>query len=513
MAKETNDIVKMVDIVKDFGNLKANNGISLTLHKGEILALLGENGAGKSTLMRILSGLLEPTSGAIYIRGQKVDIKNATTAKNLGIGMVHQHFMLAHSFTVLENIILGQEVTKGPVLDFKKARQKVSDLAKRYGLPIDPDAKIENITVAQQQRVEILKVLYRGADILIFDEPTAVLTPQEIDEFMKILKGLAAEGKSIILITHKLQEIKAVADQVTVIRNGKSVGTFDVAKVDDEKLAELMVGHYVEMNLTKPKPHLGASLLNLQHLKVKENRGNLAVKDLSFEVHAGEILGVAGIDGNGQDELVEALTGLRHVESGKVIIKGQDMTNQKVRRITETGVSSIPADRQKYGLILQLSLAENLALQTYYREPFSHHGIINFKHIHDYARNLIKKFDIKTTSENLPAGELSGGNQQKVIIARELDRGSDLIIAFQPTRGLDVGAIEYVHKQLLDQRAQGKAILLISYELDEIMQLSDRILVLHDGQKSGEVKPETTSRTELGLLMTGAKQKEGAKVD
>lgn len=512
MTKEKETVVKMVDIIKDFDGFKANNGISLTLQKGEILALLGENGAGKSTLMRILSGLLEPTAGEIYIRGKKTQIKDATAAKDLGIGMVHQHFMLANSFTVLENIMLGHEITKGPVLNFKEAKKRIMNLSRRYGLAIDPDAKVENITVAQQQRVEILKVLYRGADILIFDEPTAVLTPQEIKDFMQILKGLAAEGKSIILITHKLQEIKAVADKVTVIRNGKSVGTFVVSQVDDEKLAELMVGHYVQMKLSKPAAKIGPNILNVRHLWVKENRGTMAVKDLSFDIHAGEILGVAGIDGNGQDELVEALTGLRHVNGGAVLIRGKDMTNQPVRKITERGVSSIPADRQKYGLILQMSLADNLALQTYYQAPFSKHGIINFKQINQHAQDLIKQFDIRTPSENLLAGDLSGGNQQKVIIARELTRNSDLIIAFQPTRGLDVGAIEYVHKQLLRQRAQGKAILLISYELDEILQLSDRILVLHNGQKSGEVRPETTNETELGLLMTGVnKNKEGTK--
>ncbi|KRL90170.1 ABC transporter ATP-binding protein [Lactobacillus kalixensis] len=504
----TEKIIEMKHIVKDFNGFKANNDINLSLNKGEILALLGENGAGKSTLMSILSGLLQPTSGEIKVNGKSVAIKDATAAKNLRIGMVHQHFMLAHSFTVLENIILGHETTRGPVLDLKTAKEQVMKLSEHYGLAIDPNAKVSDISVAQQQRVEILKVLYRGADILIFDEPTAVLTPQEITEFIKILKNLAKEGKSIILITHKLEEIKAVADRVTVIRAGQDVGTFDVDQVSDEKLAELMVGHHVQMNLHKPKVKVGKTILNVQDLKVKEKRGNLVVKGLSFQIKAGEILGIAGIDGNGQDELVEAITGLRKVDAGAVLIKNQDMTNQPVRKITEMGVSSIPADRQKFGLILQLSLADNLALQTYYKEPFSKHGIMNFKNIHQHAKKLIKKFDIRTTDENLATGELSGGNQQKVIIARELDRNSDLIIAFQPTRGLDVGAIEYIHKQLLKEREAGKAILLISYELDEIMQLSDRILVLHDGKESGEVTPETTNETELGLLMTGIK-KEG----
>lgn len=502
----------MRHIVKKFGDFKANDDINLTLHQGEILALLGENGAGKSTLMRILSGLLEPTSGEIFVKGKKVEINSPTKAKELGIGMVHQHFMLMESFTVLENIILGHEPTNGIALDIKKAREQILKLSEKYGLAIDPDAQISNITVAQQQRVEILKVLYRGADILIFDEPTAVLTPQEITEFIQIIKNLAKEGKSIILITHKLSEIKAVADQVTIIRRGRDVGTFEVANVDDNRLAELMVGHHVNMKLNKKSVKLGREILKVENLKVKNTRGSFAVKKLSLNIHGGEILGLAGIDGNGQDELVEAITGLRHVNSGKVIINNQNMTNKKVRQITEAGVAHIPADRQKYGLILNLPLAENLVLQTYYKQPYSKHGIINHQAIYEHAEELIKKYDIRTTSAELPASDLSGGNQQKAIIARELDRNSDLIIAFQPTRGLDVGAIEYIHKQLLAERDAGKAVLLVSYELDEIMQLSDRIAVLHDGKISGEVKPEDTNDTELGLLMTGIK-KEGAVND
>lgn len=509
---EQKTIIEMNHIVKDFNGFKANNDINLKLAQGEILALLGENGAGKSTLMSILSGLLEPTSGEIKVNGKPVKIANPTIAKELGIGMVHQHFMLAHSFTVLENIILGHETTKGPILDIKKAREKVLALSQRYHLAINPDEKVANITVAQQQRVEILKVLYRGANILIFDEPTAVLTPQEITEFMHILNGLAHEGKSIILITHKLKEIKQVADEVTIIRAGKDVGTYQVKEISNQRMAELMVGHAVQMKLTKKAEHLGSNVLQVKDLQVKESRGSLVVKGLSFSIRAGEILGVAGIDGNGQDELVEAITGLRHVDQGSVIIKGQDMTNKPTRKITEQGVASIPADRQKYGLILQMSVADNLVLQSYYHQPFSHHGIINFAAIKKHAQAAIKKFDIRTPNSNLAAGELSGGNQQKVIIARELERDSDLIIAFQPTRGLDVGAIEYIHKQLLKERAAGKAILLVSYELSEIMQLSDRILVLHNGQKSGVVKPHETNETELGLLMTGVK-KEGTKLD
>lgn len=512
MTTEKTNAIEMRHIVKKFGDFKANDDINLTLHQGEILALLGENGAGKSTLMRILSGLLEPTSGEIFVKGKKVEINSPTKAKELGIGMVHQHFMLMESFTVLENIILGHEPTNGITLDIKKAREQILKLSEKYGLAIDPDAQISNITVAQQQRVEILKVLYRGADILIFDEPTAVLTPQEITEFIQIIKNLAKEGKSIILITHKLSEIKAVADQVTIIRRGRDVGTFEVANVDDNRLAELMVGHHVNMKLNKKSVKLGREILKVENLKVKNNHGSFAVKKLSLNIHGGEILGLAGIDGNGQDELVEAITGLRHVNGGKVIINGQNMTNKKVRQITEAGVAHIPADRQKYGLILNLPLAENLVLQTYYKQPYSKHGIINHQAIYEHAEELIKKYDIRTTSAELPASDLSGGNQQKAIIARELDRDSDLIIAFQPTRGLDVGAIEYIHKQLLAERDAGKAVLLVSYELDEIMQLSDRIAVLHDGKISGEVKPEDTNDTELGLLMTGIK-KEGAVND
>lgn len=508
------NIIEMRHIVKNFNGFKANNDINLTLHKGEILALLGENGAGKSTLMSILSGLLEPTSGEIFVHGKKVNISSPNIANKLGIGMVHQHFMLADAFTVLENIILGDEPTKGLTINFKKAKKEIIALSKKYGLAIDPDTRVKNITVAQQQRVEILKVLYRGADILIFDEPTAVLTPQEITEFIKIIKNLAHEGKSIILITHKLKEIRVAADRVTVIRHGKSIGTVPVAGTTDEKLAEMMVGRYVNFNLDKKAITAGKTILSVKNLEVKEDRNTLAVKGLSFNVHSGEILGIAGIDGNGQDELVEALTGLRHVEHGSFLINGKNLTNQKVRRITQSGVSHVPADRQKYGLILQLSLADNIALQTYYKKPFSHNGIINQNIIATHAKTLIKKYDIRTTSEQLKAGELSGGNQQKVIIARELDRNSDLIIVFQPTRGLDVGAIEYIHQQLLDQRDAGKAVLLVSYELDEIMQLSDRILVLHDGQNAGEVLPENTNEKELGLLMTGINPKKaGEKID
>lgn len=508
MEKIQPNVIEMRHIVKDFNGFKANDDINLSLRKGEILALLGENGAGKSTLMSILSGLLMPTSGDILVNGKKVEITGPNVAKKLKIGMVHQHFMLAKAFTVLENIILGFEKTKGLNLDFKTAKKEISALSKRYGLAVDLDEKVANITVAQQQRVEILKVLYRGADVLIFDEPTAVLTPQEITEFIKIMKNLRAEGKSIILITHKLKEIKQSADRVTVIRHGKSIGTVDTKEASDEELAEMMVGRHVNFNLLKKQTDVGQAVLKVSDLHVNEDRQAEAVKGLSFTVHAGEIVGIAGIDGNGQDELVEALTGLRQVKSGQIVINDQDMTNKTPRQITENGVSHVPSDRQKFGLILPWSLADNLALQTYYKKPFAKAGIINYQLIKEHAKKLIKKFDIRTTDENLKAGELSGGNQQKAIIARELDRNSNLIIVFQPTRGLDVGAIEFIHEQLLAQRACGKAVLLVSYELDEIMQLSDRILVLHDGKISGEVDPAKTDEQELGLLMTGSKKGE-----
>lgn len=504
MDNTVDNVIEMRHIVKQFGNFRANDDINLTLKKGEILALLGENGAGKSTLMNILSGLLQPTSGDIYVNGKKVIIKDPNTAKRLKIGMVHQHFMLAESFSVLENIILGNEITKGCFIDFKKEKEKIIELSKQYGLAVNLGAKISQTTVSQQQRIEILKVLYRGADILIFDEPTAVLTPQEITEFIKVIKGLVHEGKSIIFITHKLKEIKEACDRVTVIRRGKSIGTIDTSATTDQQLADMMVGRKVNLNVTKPSSNIGDTILDVENLVVKDSRGVQIVKKLSLQVHRGEILGLAGIDGNGQDELVEALTGLRHVESGCIRIKGHDSTNQPVRKITQCGVAHVPADRQKYGLILSMSLADNLALQTYYEKPLSKHGFLQKNEMIKKAERLVNGFDIRAANLMIPAGDLSGGNQQKAIIARELDRNADLIIVFQPTRGLDVGAIEYIHEQLLKQREAGKAVLLVSYELDEILKLSDRIAVIHNGQISGTVLPADTNERELGLLMTGA---------
>lgn len=504
-------VIEMRKITKDFSGFKANDQIDLKVKPGEIHALLGENGAGKSTLMNILSGLLAPTSGEILMNGEPVSIDNPTIANQLGIGMVHQHFMLVDAFTVTENIILGTEPSTGGVINRKQAQKEIQELSDRYGLAVDPTANVSDISVGMQQRAEILKILYRGAKVLIFDEPTAVLTPQEIDELIEIMKGLVAEGKSIILITHKLAEIKQAADRCTVIRRGKSIGTVEVADASSEELATMMVGHSVTFKIPKAPAQIGAPVLNVKQLEVKESRGIPAVKGIDFTVHAGEILGVAGIDGNGQTELIEALTGLRKVSSGSIEIEGHDLTNAPVRKITETGVSHVPEDRHKYGLVLQMSLAENLSLQTYYHQPLSHHGILDYKQIRKHALRLIKTYDIRTTNEQLKAGELSGGNQQKAIIARELDRDAKLIIVSQPTRGLDVGAIEYIHRQLIDQRDKGKAVLLVSFELDEIMNLSDRIIVLHDGKIAGEVRPETTTEQELGLLMAGSSKQAAAQ--
>ncbi|KAF1304358.1 ABC transporter ATP-binding protein [Candidatus Enterococcus willemsii] len=503
MAEE-NFVIEMRNITKSFGTFKANDQINLQIRKGEIHALLGENGAGKSTLMNVLSGLLEPTSGEILMDGKAVNITSPTKANQLGIGMVHQHFMLVDAFTVTENIILGNEPNRLGVLDRKNARKEIQELSERYGLSVNPDAYIRDISVGMQQRVEILKTLYRGADILIFDEPTAVLTPQEIDELIVIMKGLVREGKSIILITHKLDEIKAVADRCTVIRRGQGIGTVDVVDVSSQELADMMVGRSVSFKTDKKAANPQEVVLSIENLVVKENRGIEAVKNLSLTVHAGEIVGIAGIDGNGQSELIQALTGLRKVESGRILLEDKDITNLRPRKITEAGVGHVPEDRHKYGLVLDMSLAENIALQTYYQEPFSNMGVLNYTEINDHARDLIQEFDVRTVNEVVPAKALSGGNQQKAIIAREIYRDPELLIVANPTRGLDVGAIEFIHKRLIEQRDRFKAVLLISFELEEILNVSDRIAVIHDGEIVGVVKPEETSEQELGLLMAGS---------
>ncbi|CKH39804.1 ABC transporter ATP-binding protein [Streptococcus pneumoniae] len=501
MAHE--NVIEMRDITKVFGGFVANDKINLHLRKGEIHALLGENGAGKSTLMNMLAGLLEPTSGEIAVNGQVVNLDSPSKAASLGIGMVHQHFMLVEAFTVAENIILGSELTKNGVLDIAGASKEIKALSERYGLAVDPSAKVADISVGAQQRVEILKTLYRGADILIFDEPTAVLTPSEIDELMAIMKNLVKEGKSIILITHKLDEIRAVSDRVTVIRRGKSIETVEIAGATNADLAEMMVGRSVSFKTEKQASKPKEVVLSIKDLVVNENRGVPAVKNLSLDVRAGEIVGIAGIDGNGQSELIQAITGLRKIESGSIELKGDSIVGLHPRQITELSVGHVPEDRHRDGLILEMMISENIALQTYYKEPHSKNGILNYSNITSYAKKLMEEFDVRAASELVPAAALSGGNQQKAIIAREIDRDPDLLIVSQPTRGLDVGAIEYIHKRLIEERDNGKAVLVVSFELDEILNVSDRIAVIHDGKIQGIVSPETTNKQELGVLMAG----------
>lgn len=501
MAHE--NVIEMREITKVFGEFVANDKINLELRKGEIHALLGENGAGKSTLMNMLAGLLEPTSGEIVVNGQIVELDSPSKAASLGIGMVHQHFMLVEAFTVAENIILGSELTKNGVLDIARATREINELSERYGLAVDPSAKVADISVGAQQRVEILKTLYRGADILIFDEPTAVLTPSEIDELMAIMKNLVKEGKSIILITHKLDEIRAVSDRVTVIRRGKSIETVEIAGATNADLAEMMVGRSVSFKTEKQAAQPKEVILSIKDLVVNENRGVPAVKNLSLDVRAGEIVGIAGIDGNGQSELIQAITGLRKIESGSVELKGQSIVGLRPRQITEMSVGHVPEDRHRDGLVLEMMISENIALQTYYKEPHSKKGILNYSNIIGYAKQLMQEFDVRAASEIVPAAALSGGNQQKAIIAREVDRNPDLLIVSQPTRGLDVGAIEYIHKRLIQERDNGKAVLVVSFELDEILNVSDRIAVIHDGKIQGIVTPETTNKQELGVLMAG----------
>ena len=497
----------MLNIRKEFGTFVANDNITLQLRKGEIHALLGENGAGKSTLMNVLFGLYQPEGGEIRVHGKKVDIENPNIANELGIGMVHQHFMLVEKFTVTENIILGLEPKSGVTIDRATARKKVMDISEQYGLKIDPDAKIEDISVGMQQRVEILKTLYRGADILIFDEPTAVLTPQEIQELIQIMKRLIAEGKSIILITHKLKEIMQVADRCTVIRRGRYIGTVEVDEtVNEDSLAEMMVGREVNFDAEYSKADPQQVVLDVQNLVVKDGRGLKVVEGLDLQIRAGEVLGIAGIDGNGQTELIEAISGLKKPESGKVLLNGKDVTGHTPRKMTEAGIGHIPQDRHKHGLVLDYSIRDNMVLQTYYKEPFSKRGLMNYKAVAEKAKALIEKFDVRTPSIDVPARALSGGNQQKAIIAREVDRSPDLLIAAQPTRGLDVGAIEFIHEQLIKEREKGRAVLLISFELDEILHVSDRIAVLYEGKIVGIRDPKETTEQELGFLMAGGQR-------
>ncbi|AFQ44807.1 ABC transporter ATP-binding protein [Desulfosporosinus meridiei] len=503
-----NYIIEMLNITKEFPGIIANDNITLRLKKGEIHALLGENGAGKSTLMSVLFGLYQPEIGEIKKNGQVVKINNPNDANDLGIGMVHQHFKLIDIFTVLENIILGVEPNKLGFLKKKQAREKVLKLSKQYGLEVNPDALIEKISVGMQQRVEILKMLYRENDILIFDEPTAVLTPQEIDELMEIMREFAREGKSILFITHKLNEIMAVADRCTVLRKGKYIGDVAIKDTTKEELSRMMVGRDVNFKVHKKTKELGDVVLSANNITVSSKiHKNNAVKNVSFDVRAGEIVCLAGIDGNGQTELVSALTGLEKISSGSITLGGKNITKANIRTRSMSGISHIPEDRHKYGLVLDYSLEKNLVLQRYWQPEFQTFGFIKTKAVRSYADRLIKQYDVRSGQGPItPVRSMSGGNQQKAILAREIDKEHELIIAVQPTRGLDVGAIEYIHKQLVARRDAGKAVLLVSLELEEVMNLSDRILVMYEGEIVGELDAKATTVQELGLYMSGAKR-------
>ncbi len=501
----------MLNITKRFPGIIANDNITLQLRKGEIHALLGENGAGKSTLMSVLFGLYQPEEGIIKKDGKQVRINDPNDANDLGIGMVHQHFKLVECFTVLDNIIMGVEPTKGPFLQKGDARKKVLELSERYGLKVDPDAKIEDITVGMQQRTEILKMLYRENEILIFDEPTAVLTPQEITELMQIMRNLKAEGKSILFISHKLNEIMAVADRCTVLRKGRYVGTVDTDKTNIEELSAMMVGRNVNFHVEKLPKEPGEVILDIEGMTVasKIHQKN-AVTDVSLKVRAGEIVCIAGIDGNGQSEFVYGLTGLEPLVSGHITLCGKDITKASIRERSLTGMSHIPEDRHKHGLVLDYTLEDNLVLQRYFEPQFTNKaGFLRRDNIRKYADQLIEQYDVRSGQGPITmARSMSGGNQQKAIVAREIDKNPELLIAVQPTRGLDVGAIEYIHKQLVAQRDAGKAVLLVSLELDEVMDVSDRILVMYEGEIVGEFDPKKTTENELGLYMAGAKRME-----
>lgn len=509
----TPPVVELKQITKRFPGIIANDSISLSLRKGEIHALLGENGAGKSTLMNILFGLYQPDEGSIEMGGTPVTIDNPNTAIKYGIGMVHQHFKLVQPFTVTENIILGMEPKKGTNIDYKSASAKVAKLSEQYGLQVNPNSKIQDISVGMQQRVEILKTLYRGADILIFDEPTAVLTPQEIVELMAIMRRLVAEGKSIILITHKLKEIMEISDRVTIIRRGKVIDTVDTNQTNPNDLAEKMVGRRVSFKIDKADPQIGEPVLDINQIKLTSKDNIPLLNGVDLTVRAGEIVGIAGVDGNGQTELIEALTGLRKVNSGTITLSGTNITNLSARKIIENGISHIPEDRHKHGLVLDFSIRENMILETYYKRPFSKGVLLEQGVITEHAEKLVKAFDVRTPNIETKARSLSGGNQQKAIIAREIDKNPDLLIAAQPTRGLDVGAIEFVHQQLIKQRDEGKAVLLISFELDEIINVADRIAVIYGGKIIGEVYPKDTNDQELGLMMAGFMEKGGQQVE
>ena len=506
-------VIEMRNITKEFPGIKANDNVTLQLRRGEIHALLGENGAGKSTLMSVLFGMYQPEEGEILKDGEVVQIRNPNDATRLHIGMVHQHFKLVEVFTVLENIMLGVEPEKFGFLQRQKARERIVELSERYGLKIDPDAKIEDISVGMQQRVEILKMLYRDNDILIFDEPTAVLTPQEIDELMEIMRNFTREGKSILFITHKLGEIMAVADRCTVLRRGKGIGTVNIKDTTREELSRMMVGRDVQFAVEKKPAEPKETVLQVEGLTVPSKlHKNNAVKNVSLNVHAGEIVCLAGIEGNGQTEFAYAVTGLEKPSAGRVTLCGQEITHANVRSRSRLGMSHIPEDRHKHGLVLDFTLEENLVLQRYWQPPFESHGFIRPQEVRQYAQRLIENFDIRSgQGPTTIARSMSGGNQQKAIVARELDKDPSLLVAIQPTRGLDVGAIENIHQQLVAQRDAGKAVLLISLELDEVMNLSDRILVMYEGEIVGEFDPKAVTVEELGLYMAGAKRSHSAQ--
>lgn len=502
-------VVEMLNIRKEFPGIVANDNVTLQLKRGEIHALLGENGAGKSTLMGMLFGMYQPEAGVIKVNGKEVKISNPNVANDLGIGMVHQHFKLVENFTVTENIILGCEPKKFLTVDIKSAAKRIDELSKTYGLNVDPYSKIEDISVGMQQRVEILKMLYRNAEVLIFDEPTAVLTPQEIDDLIKIMQNLIKEGKSIILITHKLKEIKAAADKCTVIRRGKCIGTVDVKTTTEADMAKMMVGRQVSFKVDKGDANPGEEVLKIENLNVKNNKKVLGLKDFSLNVRKGEIVGIAGVEGNGQTELVEAITGMREAESGKIFFNGKDITKASIRNRIDDGIAHIPEDRHKRGLILDYTMEDNMVLKVYKNEPFSKNGLINRNKITEYADNIIETFDVRAGEGGKSmARSLSGGNQQKGIIGREVQSNPDLLIAVQPTRGLDVGSIEYIHKRLVEQRDNGKAVLLVSLELDEILNVSDRIAIVNNGELIGIVNASETDENEVGLMMAGIKRGE-----
>ncbi len=498
-------ILALEGITKRFPGVLANDHIDFDLLPGEVHALLGENGAGKSTLMNILYGLYTPDEGRILLRGEPIDLGSTKAAIEHGIGMVHQHFMLIPVMTVAENIVLASEPRHaGVLLDYGAADRRVNELSERYGLAVDPDARIDRISVGQQQRVEILKALYRGAEILVLDEPTAVLTPQEAQELFEIIRSLRSQGKSIIFISHKLNEVLEIADRVTTLRRGKLVDTVPAAGATEEGLARMMVGREVLLSVDKEASHPGDPLLEVDHLTVYDERGLEAVRDVSFTIRAGEILGLAGVDANGQSELIDAIAGLRHASSGRIVIDGKEITQASAREVLDSGIGHIPEDRHRRGLVLPFSLTENLALHAYRRMPNSRLGFLRLGAMLDRAKRLLVEFDVRGGSPGTPAGALSGGNQQKVVLAREIDAAPKVLIAAQPTRGLDVGAIEFVHRRLVEQRNAGRAVLLVSLELEEILSLSDRILVIYEGRIAGEFPP-TATEEQLGFAMTGGR--------